>query len=641
LADAAPRIALLDDSVVAGIAAGEVVERPASVVKELVENSIDAGARRIRIDYDDKPALRILVADDGCGIEEEQIELALRRHATSKIRTLEELEAVATFGFRGEALASIASASDVEIVTSTRGANSAVRVLASGGRIIERSAAAARPGTSIEVRDLFASVPARRKFLKSPAAEAAMVGDVVRRFALASPAVHFTLVVSGRIVLDAAPVADGAARMRQVLGRDVAASLLEVDARYGSLQLTGYVSAPGEAHGSSRRMALFVGRRWVRDRLLYRAVLEGYQTHLLRGRFPAVALFLDCQPGSVDVNVHPAKLEVRFAEPDAVHRFVAEAVRDTLRRSASPLGRWGLSAEEALRRRAVPQQRTWQREQGGGSASGSAAYQRHAGPAGTLVQPGASASRDETTAAAAMPADATPVPEAVYETAIPGYVSAAPSMPPAPTPQDQVSLDLGSDTSDEALGRFQIIGQVLDGYLVCQGGGEVVLVDQHAAHERALFERLMQAFGERQVARQPLLLPVTVRVGAAAVQDLQRERDSLLALGWEIDEFGDDEVLVRALPAVAAGIAVEPLVEALAADLARSRGIASAERVAEKVMASVACHSAVRVGKHLDLAAARALLREMATVSYHSTCPHGRPVARTLTRAQIERMFGR
>jgi len=612
LAEAASRIAALDESVIAGIAAGEVVERPASVVKELVENSIDAGAHRVRIEYDDKPALRIVVADDGGGIEEEQIELALRRHATSKIRTLEELEAVVTFGFRGEALASIASASDVVIVTATPGASSAVRVLASGGRIIERSAAPARPGTSIEVRDLFASVPARRKFLKTPAAEAAMVGDVVRRFALACPGVQFTLIVNGRSVLDAAPVGDGAARMRQVLGRDIASSLVEVDARFGSLHLSGHVSSPGEAHGSSRRMALFVGRRWVRDRLLFRAVLEGYQTYLLRGRYPVVALFLDCEPGSVDVNVHPAKLEVRFAEPETVHRFVAEAVRDALRRSASPLGRWGLSAEEALRRRAVPQA-------DGGRGHGG---------------------RGDLAAGAALAADAVVVPDAVYETAIPGYVTAPASQAPV-IPGRQEALDFGREHAADALGRFQVIGQVLDGYLVCQGEGQVLLVDQHAAHERALFERLMQAFGERKVARQSLLLPATIRVGAAAIEAFEKAREALVALGWEIDAFGDEEVVVRGMPAVASGIAVEPLVEAIAGDLARAGGIASAERLAERVMASVACHSAVRVGKRLDLAGAHALLRETASVAYHSTCPHGRPVARTLTRGQIERMFGR
>ncbi|HYC55674.1 MAG TPA: hypothetical protein VEL28_12145, partial [Candidatus Binatia bacterium] len=314
----------------------------------------------------------------------------------------------------------------------------------------------------------------------------------------------------------------------------------------------------------------------------------------------------------VDVNVHPAKLEVRFAEPETVHRFVAEAVRDALRRSASPLGRWGLSAEEALRRRAVPQA-------DGGRGHGG---------------------RGDLAAGAALAADAVVVPDAVYETAIPGYVTAPASQAPV-IPGRQEALDFGREHAADALGRFQVIGQVLDGYLVCQGEGQVLLVDQHAAHERALFERLMQAFGERKVARQSLLLPATIRVGAAAIEAFEKAREALVALGWEIDAFGDEEVVVRGMPAVASGIAVEPLVEAIAGDLARAGGIASAERLAERVMASVACHSAVRVGKRLDLAGAHALLRETASVAYHSTCPHGRPVARTLTRGQIERMFGR
>ncbi|MFN2374910.1 MAG: DNA mismatch repair endonuclease MutL, partial [Candidatus Binatia bacterium] len=354
-AGAAARIALLDPDTVAGIAAGEVVERPASAVKELVENALDAGATRVRVDYEDSGGrTRLVITDDGCGIADEQIELALTRHATSKIRRLSDLESVATFGFRGEALAAIASASDLELLTAVEGSTGGTRVVVRGGRIVERAPSPSRRGTRIDVQDLFASMPARRKFLKNTSTEAGYVTDVMRRFALARPDVHFVLAIAGRLTLDVAPVAGGAERIRQVFGREVAASLVEVDARYGNLRLHGHVSAPGTAYGSSRRMAIFVGGRWVRERLLFQAVLEGYQTYLLKGRFPAVSLFLEHDAGTVDVNVHPAKLEVRFSDPDRVRGFVAEAVRDALRRSASPLGRWGIDASESLRRRAVP-----------------------------------------------------------------------------------------------------------------------------------------------------------------------------------------------------------------------------------------------------------------------------------------------
>lgn len=646
-----PRIALLDEGTVAGIAAGEVVERPASAVKELVENALDAGATRVRVDYDDKAGTRIVVTDDGAGIPEAEVELALTRHATSKIRTLADLDAVSTFGFRGEALAAIASASDLEITTAVEGALGGVRVTVKAGRIVERAPSASRRGTTIEVRDLFATVPARRKFLKSATAESGFVADVVRRFALARPDVQFTLALSGRVSLDVAPVATAAERMRQVLGKEVSVGLVEVDARYGGFHLHGLVSPPGTAYGSSRRMALFVGRRWVKDRLLFQAVLEGYQTYLLKGRYPAVSLFLDVEGAAVDVNVHPAKLEVRFADADEVRRFVAEGVRDALRRSSSPLGRWGIDATEALRRRAVPT----------------------SAPSGGFVDPsglGSSGARDQRARERAMEAASAPAPAetgswrdasfsaeagsydedaasapglagSTADVGIPGYQPAGPIEGAKPTDGVQASLDLGPERAEDALGRLEIVGQIFDGYFVCEGDGEVLLIDQHAGHERVLFERLMLAFEQREVARQALLLPERVHVGAAGVEACALAQGDLEALGWEIEPFGEEDVVVRAVPAMAVGTAVAPLVEAVAADLVAVGHARAAERLAERIMATVACHSAVRVGQRLGAAAARALLREMAAVPYHATCPHGRPVARKLSRGQVERMFGR
>ena len=645
-----PRIALLDEGTVAGIAAGEVVERPASAVKELVENALDAGATRVRVDYDDKAGTRIVVTDDGAGIPEAEVELALTRHATSKIRTLADLDGVATFGFRGEALAAIASASDLEITTAVEGALGGIRVTVKAGRIVERAPSASRRGTTIDVRDLFATVPARRKFLKSATAESGFVADVVRRFALARPDVQFTLALSGRVSLDVAPVATAAERMRQVLGKEVSVGLVEVDARYGGFHLHGLVSPPGTAYGSSRRMALFVGRRWVKDRLLFQAVLEGYQTYLLKGRYPAVSLFLDVEGVAVDVNVHPAKLEVRFADADEVRRFVAEGVRDALRRSSSPLGRWGIDATEALRRRAVPvtahsggfvdpsglgasgarDQRA--RERAMESASAPASSETGSWRDTSFsAEPGAYGDNEAEAAFAGATADA----------GIPGYEPAVPNEGARPTDGVQANLDLGPERAEDALGRLEIVGQIFDGYFVCEGDGEVLLIDQHAGHERVLFERLMLAFEQREVARQALLLPERVHVGAAGVEACALAHDDLEALGWEIEPFGEEDVVVRAVPAMAVGTAVVPLVEAVAADLVAAGHARAAERLAERIMATVACHSAVRVGQRLGAAAARALLREMATVPYHATCPHGRPVARKLARGQVERMFGR
>jgi DNA mismatch repair protein MutL len=610
-------IALLDDATVAGIAAGEVVERPSSAVKELVENALDAGAARIRIEYEDNGRLRIVVADDGSGIDAAEIDLALTRHATSKIRSLADLDAVSTFGFRGEALAAIASASDLILTTATS-EEGGTRVDVRAGTICGRSPAAARRGTRIEIEDLFAAVPARRKFLKGAATEAGFVADVVRRFALARPDVHFSLHSGGRVLLDVAPVAGVADRIRQVFGREVAASLIEVDARLGGLTLRGHVSAPGSSWGSSRRMAIYVGGRWVREKLLFQSVLDGYQTYLLKGRYPATVLHFDCEPGSVDVNVHPAKLEVRFSDGDAVRRFVAEAVRDALRRTASPLGRWGIDASESLRRRAVP-------------SSGFGAVARRA----ETANPRALARHVETASSAVASAEAA---VGAADSAIPGYT---PSPEVAAAAGEQLAIDLGPERAEGALGRLEIVGQIFEGYFVCEGDGEVVLVDQHAAHERVLFERLLHAFEERAVSRQALLIPERVHVGREGVEACAASSADLEELGWEIEPFGEEDVVVRAVPSMAGSADARVLAEAVAADLVEAGRARSAERLAERVMATVACHSAVRVGKRLEPAAARALLAEMATVSYHATCPHGRPVARKLTRSQVERMFGR
>ena len=488
------------------------------------------------------------------------------------------------------------------------------------------------------MQDLFATVPARRKFLKSASTEAGYVADVVRRFALARPDVHFVLTVSGRASLDVAPVASGAERIRQVFGKEVAAGLVDVDARYGSLRLRGLVSPPGSAWGSSRRMAIFVGGRWVRDRLLFQSVLEGYQTYLLKGRFPAVSLFLDCDAGNVDVNVHPAKLEVRFSDPDQVRRFVAEAVRDGLRRSASPLGRWGLDASESLRRRAVP-------SSGYGAVSAPSSRAREAGAAqrddaGVATRAGAARSPIDV-GAARSPSDIGAAPDAAADSRIPGYTPSSSDASRAADDGEQLAIDLGPAQAAGALGRLDVIGQIFEGYFVCEGDGEVLLVDQHAAHERVLFERLMQAFAERDVVRQALLLPERVHVGRDGVEACAAGSADLESLGWEIEPFGEEDVVVRAVPAMAGGADARALVEAVARDLVEAGRAHAAERLAERIMATVACHSAVRVGKRLDVAAARALLREMATVSYSATCPHGRPVARKLARGQVERMFGR
>lgn len=620
----------LDAAVVASIAAGEVVERPASAAKELIENALDAGATRVDVAYDDREATRIEVSDDGCGIPEQELGLAFERHATSKIRSLADVTGALTFGFRGEALSSIASASELEMETAVEGADTGVLVRVSGGKVLERRPSNLQRGTRIDVLDLFRAVPARRKFLKSAATEASALVDVVKRFALARPEVRFSLRHNGRKTFAVAPVADLQARVVQVLGPDDAADLLPVDASLGGLSLKGLVSPPGRAFGSSRRMSLFVGHRWVRDTMLFKAVLEGYDTHLLKGRYPACVLVLSVDADAVDVNVHPSKLEVRFSEQDSVRRFVIEAVREALRTGASPLGRWGLGADETLRREAAARPERFEvranraAEADFGQPDRSATSSADAGEPKAEGPPGYERTKAEDSGAG--PA---------------GYRPAAQQETSSPGVADQTPIPFAGEDKPGALGRLRVLGQVFQGYIVAEADDELVLVDQHAAHECMLFENLMESWESQKVPRQGVLLATPVVVGAAAVEACERSQEALLRVGWEIEPFGQEEVVVRSIPAIAAGGDLTAMTEAVLEDLVAVGEGVSADHFARRVLATVACHSAVRVGKPLDATAAKALLRELSGVEMRSSCPHGRPVARALGRSKVEGMFGR
>jgi DNA mismatch repair protein MutL len=599
-------IRLLDDAVVDAIAAGEVIERPASAVKELVENALDAGASKVEIRYDDREELNIAVLDDGHGIAAAELELAVRRHATSKLGRIEDLTGIRTFGFRGEALASMAAVADLEVVSRTRDSEQASGIRLLGGRVMETFVAGARVGTRVALSDVFGDVPARKKFLKSPAAEFAAAADSIRRFALLNPRVHLRLVRNGQPSLDLPPVRGVVERIRQVFDSEVAASMHTLDATHAGLRIRGVVSAAGESFGSARRMFLFVNGRWVQDRVLFRAVMEGYRTYLLKGRYPAVALFLDLPGESLDVNVHPAKLEVRFRDADVVQRFVIEAVRDTLRTKASPLGRWGLSerdiavSEIDARRRA-------------------ARLVAAAEPESPRLQP---------------------TPEPVPAAGIPGYREAAPATPASVAETaGRATAMLPLDSGPTA--ALRVVGQVFAGYIVCEREGEIVLVDQHAAHERVLYERLLARYTEGTIDSQPLLVPMSVEVGGEGADAIERASPALGSLGWEVERFGDESVVVRALPAICGTRDARALVERLASELARSDPHTAGLALAREVLATVACHAATRVGQPLDERQARALLEEVAGLDFAAACPHGRPVARTLERSRLERMFGR
>ena len=579
------RIAVLPPAVQAQIAAGEVVERPASVVKELVENALDAGARHVDVVLAGGGIDGIVVRDDGEGMGGDEALLAFARHATSKLTRIEDLDGVGTLGFRGEALPSIASVADVRLVTRRREDSGAAVVDAGVGGARSGGMAGAPVGTTVDVRALFADLPARRKFLRAPATEVGHVAETLTRLAAAAPGVGFRLEHDGRELLALPPVRDLGTRLAQVLARGRHAALLPVQAEVGGYSVTGFLGRPSETLASARLIWTYirfgarpdapVAGRWIRDRLLLRAVLDGYASLVMRGRYPLAVLFLGVPPGEVDVNVHPAKLEVRFRRPSAIHTLVVPALRARLAEGLAPT-------------------------------------------VGT--------------------------PTEVRETP-PAYVFFAPvrdeDAPPTPSAPAAVASGALWATAPRGFGALRFVGQLFDGYLLCEGEGRVVLVDQHAAHERVVFERLRAEARAHGVPRDRLLVPQTVTLPPAHVATLTEHGNALAAAGLEGEPFGEDTWLLRSVPRLVRGGDVGELLRTLASDLAEDGASAAAERVRDATLARIACHSVVRVGQRLDAVEVRALLEAMDGVEVVAHCPHGRPVAAELTRAQLEAFFRR
>jgi DNA mismatch repair protein MutL len=579
------KVAVLAPAVQGQIAAGEVIERPASVVKELVENALDAGARHVEVELAGGGLERISVRDDGEGMAADDAVLAFSRHATSKLTAIEELETVGTLGFRGEALPSIAAVGQVRVVTRRAADAGGVAVEASGEGARHAGAAGSAPGTQVEVRELFASTPARRKFLRTPATEVGHVVDVLTRLAVGEPEVGFRLVHDGREVLAFPPVRDLHQRLAQVLGRERAAAMVPVEAAASGYAVRGYLASPREHLGNARLLWTYIetgagermARRWVRDRLLLRAVLDGYESLLLRGRYPIVMLFLRVPPGEIDVNVHPAKLEVRFRRAPLVHQLIVPALRSRLTAALAP---------------GLPER----------TAEASPGYTPRAADASDPP---------------ALPLERGPQGARALET--PGLFAAAPG----------------------GFASLRFIGQIFAGYLLCEGEGRVVLIDQHAAHERVVFERLRAERRKGGVARDALLVPETVELAPAEAALLAEHGDALTAAGLEGEPFGPRTYLLRTVPRLLRGRDAGALLRAIAAELSEEGASTAAERAADAALATIACHSVVRVGQRLDAAEVQALLSSMDGVEISAHCPHGRPVAAEIGRAQVEALFSR
>jgi DNA mismatch repair protein MutL len=567
------------------IAAGEVVERPAAALKELVENAIDAGATQISVSLAGGGIDRIEVADDGCGMSPLDMALALERHATSKLPD-EAIDAVTTLGFRGEALPSIASVAHMTIESRVRGADGWRRTI-DNGQFVEEGPAAIPPGTRVRIEGLFEKVPARRKFLRSPRSEYAACVDAVRRLAMARPDIGFSLDHDGRRALLVPPSESGPERVAALTDRALADASVGVDFEREGIRLTGVAGLPTFNRGVADHQYLFVNSRPVKDRLLAGAVRGAYADMLARDRHAVVALFLDVPPSEVDVNVHPAKTEVRFRDPALVRGLIVGGLRRAL--DEAGLGRAPLAPAAAL-----------------------ANWQVEARPA------------------PAWPAE--PAQPRVWEhrqafSAPPPQARAEKAQAPVPEP---INYPMG-------VAR----GQIAQTYIVAEAEDGLVLVDQHAAHERLVLERMRRAVEAGEVASQALLIPEVVELEEAACDRLEARILDLSAFGLDLERFGPSAMLVRATPAVLGAGDVKGLVTDLADELAAHGEALSLKERIDAVAGTMACHGSVRAGRILSVSEMNALLREMEVTPHSGQCNHGRPTWVKLAHSDIEKLFGR
>jgi DNA mismatch repair protein MutL len=684
------KIRVLSDHVANQIAAGEVVERPASVAKELVENSIDAGARRVEVDVEAGGRRLLRVSDDGDGMTRDDAVLAFERHATSKIATTDDLARINTLGFRGEALASIASVARVELVTQAEGEAEGTRVLIEGGRMRDVSPAARPKGTTIAARDLFFNVPARRKFLRSEATESFHLTNLVTHYALAHPEIAFTLTNNGREVLRAAPASDLRERAYQIFGAEFLEHLLEVEGGHAAVaRVRGYVSAPRERRTTRDAQYLFVNGRYVRDRLVARALSEGYRSVLPHGVYPAALLFLEVPAEEVDVNVHPAKTEVRFRRASAV----ADSVRDAVRAALATGGFLRLEENLVDPRGADDFRRSAEsivaegNEHGFGEASN--AYTNdvseydplQAATLSSTVSPldERFARRDESTArqetiefdsappASALDAIARSVrltPPSQSTSSTPSSDSITPhdadegraveSATPAAsgthaTRAEGVSLPplnsaagLVRDAVSESLTPdIRPLGQLEESFIIATDAEGLLLIDQHVAHERILFDKYRRLEASRAAESQQLLVPETFDLTPAQATAFDEVSTELERLGFGLMRLSGRTVAVRAVPAdLPAPEARNLLAEILDTVDAEKRGRARAT-LRDEVAASLACRAAIKINTPLTEEKMRWLIQHLLLTSSPTTCPHGRPIILRLTKRDIERGFHR
>ena len=593
-------IHILPEQVASQIAAGEVVERPASAVKELIENSLDAGARRVAVEIEGGGAGLIAVADDGCGMSSHDAVLALRRHATSKIRDAADLSAIRSLGFRGEALASIASVSRMELRTRRPQDPAGTHLSVTGGEVARRRECAMSPGTRIEARDLFFNTPARLKFLKSTAAEQAAVIEIVQRLALSRSSLAFELRVEGRAALDLAPAAGLRERMRQLYGAKVADRMLPIAGGGEGLRIEGLASLSQESFPTARMLSTYVNGRAVRDRMLIRAITNAYATLLPRGRYPAVVVFITMRPQEVDVNVHPMKAEVRFRHGGAVFESLYRVLRARL------------ADQTAI-------------EDG-------PLVIAQAAPLPQSPRPPAPSPQGAECSAPAPPLKLvleSPSPRPAFEQQNLGLGFRPRALEPAADPPAAVPV----------YSELRVLGQILTGYIALESPEGLLLVDQHAAHERVTFERLKAQLARGAIEVQGRLTPETIEINPARAAQVQSAMPRLRALGFDLEWFGPTTLLLKGTPAVFGAEGGRALLDDMIESLGAAQG--QDEEGFQNLLKQLACHGSVRVGRILNPAEIQALLADLDRTPFKTNCPHGRPVHVRFPRGQIERMFRR
>jgi DNA mismatch repair protein MutL len=598
------KIHRLPDDLANQIAAGEVVERPASVIKELVENSLDASARRIAITVEFGGKKLIRVEDDGEGMEPEDARLSIERHATSKIRRSDDLGRIATLGFRGEALPSIASVSHFALRSRARGAASGTEIRVNGGIVNSVMEAGMPEGTSIEVADVFYNLPARRKFLKSDGAESAQVSRIVTQLALCYPEVGFTLTSSGRKVLQVPPVATLRDRLYQLYGDRT--DLVDVRRESGDVTLVGYIAALAE-HGPTRGpQNVFINRRIVRDRTIAHAIIDAYSVASIKERSPEVHLFIEMPPDAVDVNVHPTKAEVRFRDQSFIHELVRRALGDALGRGAAP----------QLQLTSPP------------------GTQTHLS---TLPLPHAYSATFPSRWTVGSPA---PTREAPFAPASVGGLAPAGEAFLAPTREANLA-PTGVSGVAPTIKPLMPLGQFRDTFIIAVDEDGIAIIDQHVAHERVLFERITERLTSGRLESQRLLEPMLVEMSAAGRQALSAHTAALERLGFEVEEFGGDTLHVAAFPALLSREHCELALRALAEDLEGLDRGSKIEDALKRIAATMACHAAVKANYPLTMEKMTHILEELRRTAYSTICPHGRPVMLRLTRREVEKNFQR